>query len=85
MRETLIVADAIVVAYLFGWALTTAGLIVSSRWLMNRWSPASHPVAVSFLAGAAWPLLLLGAIELGAVVAGNEAMSENEPGYTVIA
>jgi len=34
------VADLIVVAYLLGWALTSAGLVISSRRLRSRRRPA---------------------------------------------
>ena len=72
-------ADVLVVAYLSLWALTSVGLIVSSRWLKSPWRPAPHPVAVSLLAGAVWPLLLLGAAQLGVLVAATEALSRSEP------
>jgi hypothetical protein len=63
------VTDVFIWVYLFGWALTSVGLIVSSRWLSARRPQPPHPVAFSFLAGAAWPLLLLGVVEFGAVAA----------------
>ena len=66
-------ADVLVVAYLSLWALTSVGLIVSSRWLMCPWRPARHPVAVSLVAGAVWPLLLFGAAQFAAVVVAAEA------------
>jgi hypothetical protein len=70
------VADVIVVAYLLGWALTSAGLVISSRRLRSRRRPAPHPVAVSFLAGAFWPFLLLGVVEYGAVVAASKVVHD---------
>ena len=72
-------ADVLVVAYLSLWALTSVGLIGASRWLRSAARPAPHPVAVSLLAGAVWPLLLLGAAQLGALVAATEALSRSEP------
>ena len=72
-------ADVLVVAYLSLWALTSVGLIASSRWLKSPSRPAPHPVAVSLLAGAVWPLLLLGAAQLGVLVAATEALSRSEP------
>ncbi len=78
-------AEELVVGYLLAWALTTLGLIISSRWLGSRGRPAPHPVAVSLLAGAAWPFLLLGLIEMGAVAAAFEVIPDDHPGINVIA
>jgi hypothetical protein len=72
------VADVIVVVYLFGWLLTSAALVVSSRLLNRRRSPARHPLAVSLLAGGAWVLLLLGAAQFGALVALSKALADDE-------
>ncbi len=78
-------ADVIVVAYLLGWALTSGGLAISSRWLRSGRRPAPNPVAVSFLAGALWPFLLLGVVEFGAVVAASKVVNDDEPGIAIIA
>lgn len=77
-------ADVVVLAYLLGWGLTTLGLVVASRWLQHRWSPPPHPVAVSFLAGGLWPLLLLGAIQFGGLAAGSKVAAESGPHIAVI-
>ena len=50
--------------YLAGWALTTVGLAL----VVRRKRPMPHPVPVIIAAGAAWPVLLLGAAQLAIVV-----------------
>jgi hypothetical protein len=72
------VADVIVVVYLSGWLLTSAALVVSSRLLKSRRSPAKHAVSISLLAGGAWLLLLLGAAQFGALVALSKALAEED-------
>ena len=71
-------ADVIVVVYLSGWLLTSAALVVSSRLLKSRRSPAQHPLPLSLLAGGAWVLLLLGAAQFGALVALSKALADDE-------
>ncbi len=78
-------AFVIVLAYVIGWALTSVVLTVSSRWLKSRRRPPPHPLVVSFLAGALWPLLLLGVVEYGAAAAASKVVSDDEPGIAVIA
>ena len=69
--KKVVMVDAIIWAYLLGWAVTGVGLALSSQVLAERRRRQPHPVAVSFLAGAAWPLLLLGVVEYGALAAAS--------------
>lgn len=78
-------ADIVVIAYVIGWAMTTVALVISSRWLRSRRRPAPHPFAVSFLAGAAWPLLLLGVVEVAAIAAASKIAPDVGLGVRVIA
>jgi hypothetical protein len=77
------VTDAVVWVYLAGWALASVALVLSSRWLATRRPSAPHPVAVSFLAGAAWPLLLLGIVEFGAIAAAARMAPDVDEGIAV--
>jgi hypothetical protein len=78
------VADVIVVTYLLGWPLASVALAVLS-WLVNsRLRPAPNRLAASLLAGAAWPFLVLGAAQFGAVVALSKALAQHQPGLAVI-
>lgn len=57
--------------YIAALAVTTAVTFVASRRLGDRSNPAPvmDAVVASVLAGAFWPLLLLGVVELSSVVA----------------
>jgi hypothetical protein len=59
--------DVLVAVYLGGWFLVTLAGHVASRWFGHRWSPPAHPLLVSAVAGAVWPLLLIGLIELTSI------------------
>lgn len=56
--------------YVAAWAVTSASTFVASRRLGDPSQPARaiDAVLVSVLAGAVWPLLLLGVVELSSVV-----------------
>jgi hypothetical protein len=60
--------DVLVAVYLGGWFLVTLAGHVASRWFGHRWSPPAHPLLVSAVAGAVWPLLLIGLTELSSIV-----------------
>jgi hypothetical protein len=60
--------DVLVAVYLGGWLLVTLAGHVASRWFGHRWSPPAHPLLLSALAGALWPLLLIGLIEFSSIV-----------------
>jgi hypothetical protein len=60
--------DAVVAIYLGGWFMVTLAGHVASKWFAHRWSPPAHPLLLSALAGAVWPLLLIGLIELSSIV-----------------
>ena len=53
--------------YLTVWVVTTAVTFLVSRRLGDRTRPVRDIFAVSLLAGAVWPFLLLGIMELSSV------------------
>lgn len=55
-------------SYLAGWVITTIGLALIIGKLNDPVRPQSHPIPLTVAAGAAWPLLLLGATQTAAVV-----------------
>jgi hypothetical protein len=59
--------------YVAAWAVTTAITSVASRHLGDRTLPATDIFFVSVLAGALWPFLLLGVVELSSVAAYSTA------------
>ena len=71
--------DTLVVIYLGGCMLTTLGVYAASRRWNDRRSPAPNPLGVSLFAGAVWPLLLLGLVELGSVIVYAKVQSSRVP------
>ncbi|WP_110320285.1 hypothetical protein [Mycolicibacterium moriokaense] len=59
---------AMVLIYLSGWVIGTIAAYTAARHLHDRCEPSPHPLCVSVLAGALWPLLLVGLVELSSVV-----------------
>lgn len=54
-------------AYLAGWVVATVVVFVAGNRLSDRRAPATHPLTMSVVAGAVWPMLILGAVEFAAV------------------
>lgn len=67
--------------YFCGWIVVSLGLYVAGRRFADPGSPAPHPVWISFLGGAVWPLVLIGFIELSSVVVYTKV--QNKPGAGV--
>jgi hypothetical protein len=67
------VTNAVLYGYLIGWLVTSIGLALTSR-------QQSRPTSVVVVAGAVWPLLLLGVAQLLAVAVIAEAARVREPG-----
>jgi hypothetical protein len=61
--------------YLAGWGLTTIGMALAVR----RLRPVPHPIPLAIAAGAAWPVLLLGAAQLAVVALAAEAVRRRRP------
>ena len=66
--------------YLGGWILTTLVTFAEGKHLRDRSGPAPHSLLVSVVAGALWPLILLGVADIGAVVAYRKAYRGSRPG-----
>jgi hypothetical protein len=61
--------------YVAAWGVTTAIAFVASRRLGDRTQSAMDIFFVSVLAGALWPFLLVGVVELSSVAAYSTAES----------
>jgi hypothetical protein len=61
------VIDTVLYSYLIGWFVTTIGLALTVRKLQDPVRPQLHPTPLVVAAGAAWPLLVLGAAQMAAV------------------
>jgi len=65
-----------VLIYLSGWLIGTIAAYTAARQLHDRCEPSPHPLCVSVVAGALWPLLLVGLVELSSVVMLTKAQSK---------
>ena len=63
-----------------GWIVVSLGLYAVGRRLSDNESPAPHPLWISFLGGAVWPLVLIGVVELGSVVVYTKVRDKPGPG-----
>jgi hypothetical protein len=61
--------------YLAGWGLTTIGMTL----VVRRLRPVPHPILLAIAAGAAWPVLLLGAAQLAVVALAAEVVRRRRP------
>ena len=68
------VTEVLAFAYLCGWGLAASGLYLASRQLSSNRTASPHRLPLSILAGGLWPLLLLGVVEIGSIVAAAKAM-----------
>ncbi|MGV0851310.1 hypothetical protein [Mycolicibacterium phlei] len=72
--------DVFLGVYLCGWLVVSVGLYLAGRWFVDRVAPAAHPLLVSLLGGAVWPLVLIGVIELTSVMLYTKVQSKPGPG-----
>jgi len=68
------VIGTLLYGYLTGWVLTTIGLAVSVQRLKQPARLRPHPIPLSIAAGAAWPVLILGVVEMAVVALAAEAI-----------
>jgi hypothetical protein len=74
-----------VLIYLSGWLVGTIAICTAARHLHDRCEPSPHPLGVSVAAGALWPLLLVGLVELSSVLVLTKAQSKAESGTSISA
>ncbi len=74
-----------VLIYLSGWLVGTIAAYTAARHLHERCEPSPHPLWVSVVAGALWPLLLAGLVELSSIVVLTKAASKAETGIFISA
>jgi hypothetical protein len=74
-----------VLIYLSGWLVGTLVAYTAARHLNDRCEPSPHPLYVSVVAGALWPLLLVGLVELSSLVVLTKAQSKVETGSSISA
>ena len=69
--------------YLLGWVMTTIGFALTIRKINDRVRPQPHPIPLAVAAGAAWPLVILGAAEMAAVALVVEAARRRTSGFPI--
>jgi len=74
-----------VLIFLSGWLVGIIGAYTAARHLHDRCEPSPHPLCVSVVAGALWPLLLVGLVELSSLVVLTKAQSKAETGSSISA
>ena len=72
----------LIAVYLGGWLSVT---IAAGRRLTDRESPAAHPLMVSVVAGAVWPLLVVGLVELSSVMVFTKVPSKSPSSVGIVA
>jgi hypothetical protein len=78
------VVDILVGVYLSGWVLAAIGVYVAGRRFSDPRSPAPHPLWVSLFAGAIWPLLIVGLVEISSVIVYTKVQSKPGPGVGIL-
>jgi hypothetical protein len=68
---------AITVGYVAAWLVTTMVFLVEGRRLRGGQTPPAHPFVVGMLAGAIWPVLLLGVVEYGVLAAVGKVVNDS--------
>jgi hypothetical protein len=79
------VVGTLTVIYFAGWLVTGFGAFAAGKRLSHRQSPAVHPLMVSVAAGAVWPLLLIGLVELSWVMVLTKVPSKPRPSVGIYA
>jgi hypothetical protein len=75
----------LIVVYLGGWLSVTIAAYAAGRRLADRESPAAHPLMVSVVAGAVWPLLVVGLVELSSVMVFTKVPSKSCSSVGIVA
>jgi cytochrome c biogenesis protein CcdA len=78
------VSSALLYGYSSGWVLTSILLALLAWRLQDKDAPAAHPALLSFVAGAAWPLLVVALAEAGAVALTAEVLHDEGPQLSLV-
>jgi hypothetical protein len=68
-----------------GWVLAGIGVYVAGRRFGDRRSPTPHPLWVSLFAGAIWPLMIVGLVEISSVIVYTKVQSKQRSGVGIFA
>jgi len=75
----------LVVIYVGGWLAVTVAVYAAGRRLTDREAPATHPLMVSVAAGAVWPLLVVGLVELSSIIVFTKVPSKSRSSVGIVA
>jgi hypothetical protein len=75
----------LVVIYVGGWLAVSVAVYAAGRRLTDRKSPATHPLMLSVAAGAAWPLLVVGLVELSSIIVLTKVPSKSRSSVGIVA
>ena len=75
----------LIVIYLIGCLPATLAAFAAGKRLSDPQAPARHPVTVSVVAGALWPLLVVGLFELSSVMMFTDTPAKTTNGIGVFA
>jgi hypothetical protein len=75
----------LIVVYLSGWLSVSIAAYAAGRRLTDRESPAAHPLMVSVVAGAVWPLLVVGLVELSSIIVLTKVPSKSRSSVGIVA
>jgi hypothetical protein len=66
----------LVVTYLGGWVIATLSLYAAGRRFSTERQPGQYAAFVSVVAGAIWPLLVVGLVELSSIMVFTKVQSK---------
>jgi hypothetical protein len=75
----------LIVVYLGDWLSVTIAADAAGRRLTDRESPAAHPLIVSVVAGAVWPLLVVGLVELSSIMVFTKVPAKSRSSVGIVA
>jgi hypothetical protein len=79
------VVGTLLVIYFVGWVVASFALYAAGKRLTETHSRAVHPVIISVAAGAVWPLLVIGLVELSSVVVLTKVPAKPRPSIGIYA
>jgi len=75
----------LLVVYFVGWIIASFAAYAAGKRLADRSEPAVHPLLLSVAAGAVWPLLVVGLVELSSVMVFTKVPSKPGTGVGIFA
>ena len=75
----------LLVVYFVGWIIGSFAAYAAGKRLADRFEPAGHPLLLSVAAGAVWPLLVVGLVELSSVMVFTKVPSKPQSGIGIYA